>query len=195
MPCKDPVARAAYEKKRYAANRQRLLAASKIRGAAWNAANRQRISDNSKAYRVTHKEQTAATTKAWGEVNKERRAARAVITGAVYRERNKVHAAARTRAYRDARPGYRRVLHRQYALAKERATPPWVDRATITAIYANCPDGYHVDHVYPLHGKTVSGLHVPENLQYLPAVENMSKGNKFDPSSTVPSGLNHSTAL
>lgn len=69
--------------------------------------------------------------------------------------------------------------------ANERAVrlqrlPAWADRALIKEFYLNCPDGYHVDHIIPLRGKLVSGLHTIGNLQYLPAKENISKGNKFE---------------
>lgn len=58
-------------------------------------------------------------------------------------------------------------------------TPKWSQPDEILEFYRNCPEGYHVDHYYPLQGETVCGLHVLENLQYLTAKENLSKGNKM----------------
>ena len=58
-------------------------------------------------------------------------------------------------------------------------TPPWADLIAIQEFYFNCPKGYHVDHIVPIKGENVSGLHTLENLQYLPAKDNLSKSNKF----------------
>jgi C4-dicarboxylate-specific signal transduction histidine kinase len=53
--------------------------------------------------------------------------------------------------------------------------------AEIQGLYDFCRvfAGFEVDHIIPLNGKTVSGLHVLSNLQVLPVRENRSKSNKF----------------
>lgn len=69
--------------------------------------------------------------------------------------------------------------------SRRRRTPRWTDRSAVRAFYhmarraTDCTGISHtVDHVYPLHGRTVSGLHVPENLRVLPRFQNQSKGNR-----------------
>jgi hypothetical protein len=59
------------------------------------------------------------------------------------------------------------------------ATPKWANLDKIKEIYMNCPKGYHVDHIIPLQGVGICGLHVENNLQYLPAIENIRKGNRL----------------
>jgi hypothetical protein len=59
------------------------------------------------------------------------------------------------------------------------AMPQWADKAAIKRFYKERPKGFHVDHIIPIKGKLVSGLHVLENLQYLPEKENMMKSNHY----------------
>lgn len=62
---------------------------------------------------------------------------------------------------------------------KNNATPSWADLDAIKEFYKNCPAGYEVDHIIPLLGQNVCGLHVLSNLQYLLKTDNRRKGNKY----------------
>jgi hypothetical protein len=65
---------------------------------------------------------------------------------------------------------------------RNQAIPKWLtkeQKEEIKQIYFNCPEGYEVDHIYPIRGRTSCGLHVPQNLQYLTVTENRIKGNRI----------------
>jgi len=68
----------------------------------------------------------------------------------------------------------------------KQSTPKWVnlffiEEAYLLAKLRTTATGFkwHVDHIIPLRGKTVCGLHVIENLAVIPAILNQRKGNKF----------------
>lgn len=79
----------------------------------------------------------------------------------------------------ETRRDYQRFYQATRAADKLKRTPSWADLEKIKVIYDNCPEGYHVDHEIPLKGVLVSGLHVENNLQYLLAIDNITKNNKF----------------
>lgn len=85
----------------------------------------------------------------------------------------------RHRRWREKYPEKLRLKSAMERAVRLQRLPLWADKEAIKDFYLKCPEGYHVDHIVPLRGKEVSGLHVIENLQYLPAKENMSKGNRY----------------
>ena len=84
-----------------------------------------------------------------------------------------------------------RAKHARRRAAKLSATPDWLSKDQLSEIqnfYSLARDceiitgeSYHVDHIIPLQGKNICGLHVPWNLQVLPSDLNQSKSNKYDP--------------
>jgi hypothetical protein len=130
---------------------------------AYYARNREKACAYRAKYRAENPEKVSACNAAWREENPE-----------IRRE-----SARKTRAKRVA-SGLNAADTARRRAAKLARTPPWVDHGHIKTIYQDCPEGYQVDHIIPLQGELVSGLHVPWNLQHLPASENCSKNNRFD---------------
>jgi len=83
-----------------------------------------------------------------------------------------------SRKWKKANPEYRRYEASMRRATKIQATLLGYNRE-IKEIYSKCPKNYHVDHIIPLRGKGVCGLHVPWNLQYLTPEENLKKGIKY----------------
>lgn len=117
------------------------------------------------------------------------------VYNAAHYKANKARRFAQVKAWNAANPEKRREIvnrsarnnsdvvlakTRKYQLSKIQRVPPWADIEKIKAIYQEAKrTGMTVDHIIPLRGQTVSGLHVENNLQLLPGSVNYSKGNKF----------------
>jgi hypothetical protein len=87
-----------------------------------------------------------------------------------------------SRRYNKANQPINNARTAKYRAKKVKATPSWLTRDhldQIAQLYKTCPKGYHVDHIVPIKGRNVSGLHVPWNLRIIPAIENMRKGNRL----------------
>lgn len=105
-----------------------------------------------------------------------------------WRGRNLETVRASSRKYRKKAYAANPERERQYAAERRarmvQAMPAWADTQKILAVYAEATRltrstgvPHHVDHIIPLKGKFVCGLHVHYNLQVLTATENLRKSN------------------
>lgn len=104
-----------------------------------------------------------------------------------YKERNREIIKAKNAIYaKNNRPSLSASSAKRRA-KKINATPPWADFNKIKDIYYECSHIskktgilHHVDHVVPLNGKNVCGLHVQTNLQIIEGGKNKKKSNKYE---------------
>lgn len=93
-------------------------------------------------------------------------------------------------AYERWKPYRRNFLANRKAKLKK-AMPKWLTESDLVQIKCkyqlaamfsrNTGEEWHVDHIIPVNGKTVCGLHVPNNLRVITAKENHFKQNKYEP--------------
>lgn len=133
-------------------------------------------------YRLRTVEQRKQYMKEWRERNPNR--------GHEYYLENKEAIQAYRKEYVEKNKSKILAKTRKRQAAKLNRTPKWVDaeelwlieeayalarlRTAMTGIY------WHVDHVIPLQGKLVSGLHTINNLQVIPALLNYKKNNRYE---------------
>jgi hypothetical protein len=102
-----------------------------------------------------------------------------------YYEANKEQAAARKKDWVARNRGKVNAFNKARKVRATMAMPPWADREKIESIYRTAEEfkalglDVHVDHIIPLQGTTVSGLHVHDNLRVILASDNIAKSNKL----------------
>lgn len=154
-------------KKYYQGNKDEVLARNK----SWRDNNPGKLKEIKANYYNSNKEAYLKSCKDWAELNRPK--VRAINSRWKKNNPDKVCAEASKRRAR-----------------KLNATPPWLtedQQKAIVEVYTHARDcelvsgeSYHVDHIIPLQGKNVCGLHVPWNLQVLPADVNIAKGNRYE---------------
>ena len=142
-------------------------------------------------WQASNREKCREYTKKWRERNPEKRAA--------YLNRPDIKAKMKEVARKWAQdnpdrrglwakknPERRRAISGRRYAKKKLALVPWADQQKIAAIYAESERltretgiPHEVDHIYPIQGKTVTGLHHEDNLRVVPRHVNRAKGNRL----------------
>ena len=122
------------------------------------------------AYRKANKEKIRAIQAAWNARHPEKIAVHKQTAKGKYKVQKNVDTAMRRASMKQRTPSWLTeddywMIEQAYELAQVRAKMFGFE--------------WHVDHIIPLQGKTVSGLHVPWNLQVIPGVLNIRKGNRL----------------
>lgn len=162
---------------------------------------RDRYLEQRKSYRISHIDEERRKGRAWSKTNYSLNKSEVLEDMKDYYLKNKDRKQKYNKEYADKNRDVIREKGREYYInnrhiryagnarrraSKLTATPIWANLDKIKEVYKlrekiSKETGilHHVDHVIPLGGKTVCGLHVEYNLQVIPARDNLSKHIKF----------------
>lgn len=166
----------------------------------YREANKDKLAEQSREYRLANPEKVKEWKARWLKTDKGRAYNNAVSrewyhagktqeTLKKYREANKDKAALRGQKWRKTFPWKHSAIQAKRRALKAQATPKWFsnkDSIWLELMFAFAKTleqktgvQYHIDHIVPLKGRTVCGLHWLENWRILPASENIRKSNFF----------------
>jgi len=107
--------------------------------------------------------------------------------GSSYREENREMLREKNREYSKDNRAIRNANYARYRANKIQATPAWASDKYMKLWYEGAKiqekltgRKVHVDHIVPLKGANVCGLHCEDNMQWMFAEDNCSKGNKYE---------------
>jgi hypothetical protein len=164
----------------------------------WWAENKARTKTVNAAWATANVERKKAINKAWAGKNPDRVKATQVRSRAKhseriyansvsYRSRNSEKVKAALADWKGRNPHKNAEYCMKRKATKLQAVPAWAEPELIELIYAEAAHrGMVVDHIVPLQGRLVSGLHVHYNMQLLTATENGRKNNRFPYPPNVP---------
>lgn len=134
---------------------------------AWHKANPEKVRAINAAYYKRNKDKLDTKSNAWNKANPDK----VKSNGKAYRKANPEKRNA------DAAKAHASKLQRIPVWADHKKIDEWYEAAAVATEFFGTP--IEVDHIVPLHGKTVSGLHVDYNMQLLTQKANRKKCNTF----------------
>lgn len=162
--------------------------------------NIQRSRDSFKAWAKNNKEYDTARKVKWAKDNPDKKKK----ADNSYHHRNKVARSQKNKLWREKNSeklketyslwrkkniAYILANNKKYSCSKINRTPSWlsendfwmIEEAYVLAKTRTKLFGFkwHVDHIIPLQGEIVCGLHTPTNLQVIPGVQNIKKKNFY----------------
>lgn len=168
----------------YQQRREQVLAYMKVQGAVYRKNNPEKRAENLRRWRTKNRSRVNELSRKRYANDPERR--REIAKTSFWRRREQERL--RAKGYRATNKGKINYYTGKRKAARLQRTPSWLtpeDKWLIEEVYDLAAKrtqatgvAWHVDHKYPLRGKTVSGLHVPSNLQVILGSENSRKGNR-----------------